>query len=103
MDIPVYFYAYLIWIALLSLITFIVYGVDKSKAKNGKWRIPEATLHWLSVLGGFIGGWFGRSVFRHKTQKKIFTFVLVLSTLIHLALTALILLRITSVIYTIST
>jgi uncharacterized membrane protein YsdA (DUF1294 family) len=48
--------------------------------------VPEAALHWLALLGGFPGGWLGRSLFRHKTQKGIFTFVLTVGTAIHLAL-----------------
>ncbi len=84
MDWLNYPYAYLIWLALLSVIFFILYGFDKARAKSGGWRVKESTLHGVALLGGVIGGWAGRSVFRHKTQKKIFTFILILSTLIHL-------------------
>jgi uncharacterized membrane protein YsdA (DUF1294 family) len=76
-------YAYWGWLAILSLITFILYGMDKDRAKREAWRIPEATLHWLALLGGFTGAWLGRAVFHHKTRKGLFTFILVLSTLIH--------------------
>jgi uncharacterized membrane protein YsdA (DUF1294 family) len=38
----------------------------------------------LALLGGFPGGWAGRSIFHHKTQKGIFVFVLMVSTLIHI-------------------
>ncbi len=77
---------YLVWIAIASVITFILYGFDKARAKSGGWRVPEATLHWMALLGGFPGGWAGRSIFRHKTKKDIFTFVLAISTLLHLGL-----------------
>ncbi len=77
---------YGIWLGLASIVTFILYGYDKSQAKNKGWRIPEVALHGLALAGGFPGGWLGRSIFRHKTQKFFFAFVLTVSTLIHLGL-----------------
>lgn len=77
---------YLGWIGVLSLITFILYGYDKFQAKRGGWRIIENHLHWLALLGGFPGGWLGRSLFHHKTRKGYFLFILIISTLIHAAL-----------------
>jgi uncharacterized membrane protein YsdA (DUF1294 family) len=77
---------YLAWIAITSCVTFLVYGFDKSQAKKGGQRVPEFTLHVLALAGGFPGGWLGRLVFRHKTQKWFFTFVLATSFLIHLGL-----------------
>jgi uncharacterized membrane protein YsdA (DUF1294 family) len=77
------FFYYLIWLAVASVITFVLYGVDKTRAKKGAWRVPEMTLHLMALAGGFLGGWAGRSLFHHKTKKGIFTFVLVISTLIH--------------------
>lgn len=56
----------------LNLITFIIYGIDKFKAKKSKWRIPESTLLLLAVIGGSIGAWLGLQVWRHKTQHKKF-------------------------------
>lgn len=56
----------------LNLITFIIYGIDKFKAKKAKWRIPESTLLLLAVIGGSIGAWLGLQVWRHKTQHKKF-------------------------------
>jgi uncharacterized membrane protein YsdA (DUF1294 family) len=78
-------YLYFIWLAIASLITFLVYGYDKAQAKKGGWRTPEKVLHILALAGGFPGGWAGRSVFHHKTNKGFFTFVLTVSTLLHLA------------------
>ncbi len=77
-------YVYLIWLGIASLITFVLYGLDKIMAKTGGWRTPEIVLHFFALMGGFTGGWIGRSFFRHKTQKGIFTFILLLSTAIHL-------------------
>jgi uncharacterized membrane protein YsdA (DUF1294 family) len=77
---------YLIWVAIASGITFLLYGFDKAQSKKGGWRVPEIVLHGLALAGGFPGGWAGRSVFRHKTKKGIFEFVLAVSTVIHLGL-----------------
>jgi uncharacterized membrane protein YsdA (DUF1294 family) len=79
-------YYYLIWLALVSLITFIAYGLDKSRSKRKAPRLPENALHLLALAGGFMGGWVGRGLFHHKTQKPMFTFVLLVSTLIHAGL-----------------
>lgn len=56
------------WLIYLNVLTFIVYGVDKYKAKHKQWRIPEKTLLGLAAAGGSIGAWAGMMVFRHKTQ-----------------------------------
>ena len=82
----IYWLIYGVWLAVASGITFILYGFDKAQSKRGGLRVPEAVLHGLALLGGFLGGWAGRSVFRHKTQKGLFVFVLVISTMLHLGL-----------------
>ena len=63
------FAAYLIW----NFIVFIVYGVDKYKAKHDKWRVPEKTLILLAFLMGGVGALLGMKVFHHKTKHKLFT------------------------------
>jgi uncharacterized membrane protein YsdA (DUF1294 family) len=77
---------YGIWLALTSVITFILYGFDKAQSRRHGWRVPEVVLHVLALSGGFPGGCGGRSVFRHKTQKRFFSFILAISTFIHLLL-----------------
>jgi uncharacterized membrane protein YsdA (DUF1294 family) len=77
---------YLIWLATVSIITFVVYGYDKAQAKRNGRRVPEKHLHWLALLGGFPGGWLGRFLFRHKTRKGMFLLILVISTVLHLGL-----------------
>ena len=48
--------------------------VDKWKAKKNLWRIPEATLFTIAILGGSIGSMLGMYTVRHKTQHIKFTF-----------------------------
>lgn len=61
-------------LAIINLITFIVYGVDKYKAKKAKWRISEATLLLMAAIGGSIGAWLGMKVWHHKTLHKKFKY-----------------------------
>ena len=60
------------YLILINIITFIVMGIDKKKAKYGKWRISESMLFILVLLGGGIGGIAGMYTFRHKTKKMRF-------------------------------
>ncbi len=59
---------FVIYILAMSIITFVVFGIDKWKAKNEKWRTPESTLFLLSIFGGSIGALLGMQVWHHKTQ-----------------------------------
>ena len=62
----------LVWLAVIYLLTFIVYGADKRRARKGKWRVPEKTLFLLPLLGGSIGALLGMRVFHHKTKHWYF-------------------------------
>ena len=64
----------LIYLAVINVVTFFMYGVDKWKGKKSKWRIREAALLTLAVLGGSIGAWLGMKVWHHKTQHKKFKY-----------------------------
>ena len=64
----------LIHLAVINVVTFFMYGIDKWKAKKSKWRIREAALLGLAVLGGSIGAWLGMKVWHHKTLHKKFRF-----------------------------
>lgn len=70
----------------INAVTFIVYGIDKYKAKKAKLRIPEATLLLLAVLGGSIGAWMGMKVWHHKTMHKKFKYGIPAILLIQIAL-----------------
>ena len=56
----------LIYLAVINVVTFFMYGIDKWKAKKSKWRIREAALLGLAVLGGSIGAWLGMKVWHHN-------------------------------------
>ena len=62
----------LVYLAVLNLVTFALYGADKRRAKKGQWRIPEKTLLILPLLGGGVGGILGMAVFHHKTRHWYF-------------------------------
>ena len=68
-------------LASINLVTIIAYGVDKRAAKKGTWRVSEAKLHTLELLGGWIGAFIAQKIFRHKTKKKSYqtTFWLMLA------------------------
>ena len=77
---------YLTWLLVAGAVTFLLYGWDKSLSKRKGWRVPEKVFHALTLAGGFIGGWLGRYLFRHKTKKGYFLFILIASTVIHAAI-----------------
>ena len=61
----------ILWLYLgVSLIAYLVYAFDKEAAKDGAWRTPESTLHWLAVAGGWPGALIAQQVLRHKSKKK---------------------------------
>ena len=62
------------YLLAVNVLTFIDYGVDKWKARRGRWRVPEATLMGLAALGGSVGAWLAMQLFCHKTQKKKFRY-----------------------------
>ena len=56
----------------INLIAFAAFGLDKAKARRGQYRIAESTLLLFAFLGGTLGAYAGRSLFRHKTRKQPF-------------------------------
>ena len=76
------------YLLAINAVTVIVYGIDKYKAKKAKWRISEATLLLLAVLGGSIGAWIGMKVWHHKTMHKKFKYGIPAILLIQIALMA---------------
>ncbi len=78
--------ALLYYLLVINILTFAVYGIDKWKAKQGSWRISEANLLMLAVIGGTIGALLGMQVWRHKTMHKKFKYGLPLILLAQIAL-----------------
>ena len=75
-----------IYIIAVSLLTLILFGLDKWKAIHGKWRIRESTLLGLSFIGGAAGGLAGMYLFRHKIRKMRFRIGVPLMLLVQAAL-----------------
>jgi uncharacterized membrane protein YsdA (DUF1294 family) len=77
----------LLWVLLVypiaSLFTYYFYWSDKRKAKNNEWRIPEANLHFWSLIGGWPGALIAQQQFRHKTKKTPFQIVFWLTVIAH--------------------
>lgn len=61
-------------LVVINLLSFLVYGIDKWRAIHGRWRISEATLLLLAILGGSIGALLGMQIWRHKTHHKKFKY-----------------------------
>jgi len=75
-----------IYLLAINVATFVTYGIDKWKAKKTKWRIREASLLLLAVLGGSVGAWLGMRVWHHKTQHKKFKYGVPVIIVVQLAL-----------------
>ena len=54
----------------INLAAFLAYGADKRAAERGDWRIPEAHLHTLEFLGGWLGAYAAQKIFHHKNKKR---------------------------------
>ena len=64
---------FILYLAAINVVTFLAYGLDKQKAKQNRWRIPEKVLLGLAALGGSIGAFVGMRAFHHKTKKLKFS------------------------------
>ncbi|MDY2838601.1 MAG: DUF1294 domain-containing protein [Bilifractor sp.] len=72
----------MIYLVIINIITFFLYGADKLKAVHHKWRIPESALILFSWIGGGTGALTGMRVFHHKTRKWKFRIIVPLSLII---------------------
>jgi uncharacterized membrane protein YsdA (DUF1294 family) len=77
----------------VSGIAFVSYALDKSAARRGRWRTPEATLHLLALAGGWPGALAAQTLLRHKTRKLSFQVVFWATVLINAGLLAWLLTR----------
>ena len=76
------------YLLAINIATFLLYGIDKYKAKKGKWRISEATLLTMATIGGSIGAWAGMRLWHHKTMHKKFKYGIPLILIMQIALVA---------------
>lgn len=76
----------LYYLLAVNTLTFLLYGIDKYKAKKARWRISETTLLMMAVIGGSIGAWAGMRLWHHKTMHKKFKYGIPLIILLQVAL-----------------
>lgn len=74
------------YFASVNFIGFALMGIDKHKAKKRAFRIPEATLFIIAVIGGSIGSILGMYTFRHKTRHRSFVYGMPFILLVQIAL-----------------
>lgn len=76
----------LIYLLVVNVVAFMMYGMDKRKAVRKQWRIPEATLLGVAFIGGSVGALLGMQAFRHKTKHWKFKILVPLFLVIHVAI-----------------
>ena len=79
----------LLYLLIINLVAFAVFGIDKRRAVKDRWRVPEKTLFLLAILGGSIGAWAGMRVFHHKTKHWYFKFGIPVILIVQVVLAAL--------------
>ena len=61
-----------VWLAVVNLAGLVLMAADKSRARRGRWRVPERMLFLTALLGGAAGSWAGMYLFHHKTRRDYF-------------------------------
>ena len=74
------------YLLAVNITSFLLYGIDKFKAKKNLWRISEATLLTMAAIGGSIGAWVGMRIWHHKTMHKKFKYGIPLIIIMQIAL-----------------
>ena len=75
-----------IYLIIINLVGFVIMGIDKNRARKGAWRISEATLFTIALIGGSIGSIAGMQHFRHKTKHWYFKYGMPLILLVQIVL-----------------
>ena len=76
----------LYYLLIINVVAFFLYGIDKLKAKHGKWRISELTLLLFAAAGGSVGAWAGMKIWHHKTRHWKFKIGLPLILILQLSI-----------------
>ena len=76
----------ILYVVIINIVTFFLFGIDKRRAIKNRWRISEAMLLTFSLIGGCVGGIIGMSVFHHKTNKMKFKIIIPLILMLHICL-----------------
>ena len=66
--------AFLLYAVIINLVAFIMMAVDKERARQHKWRIPEGSLFLAGFVGGSVGAYLGMNLCHHKTKKWYFVY-----------------------------
>ncbi|MBE9208881.1 cold shock and DUF1294 domain-containing protein [Nostoc sp. LEGE 06077] len=74
----------LILYPVMSVITFLLYVDDKSRAKQKRWRVSESTLHLYEFMGGWLGGFVAQGKLHHKSSKRSYQFAFWMIVIIHI-------------------
>lgn len=85
-----YYTGIIVFVTIMSIITFFLFGADKLKAKKGSYRIPERVLIGFSFFFGAIGGVAGMYFFHHKTRKVKFYILVPMFVVVQIVLLAII-------------
>ncbi len=72
-----------IYLVLANILAFVLMGIDKYKAVNNRWRIPERVLLVVAFVGGSVGAYAGMFYFHHKTKHAKFLILLPAFLIIH--------------------
>ncbi len=76
----------IIYLVIMNIGVFLLYGFDKWKAKADRWRVPEKTLLLTALAGGSLGALLGMEVFHHKTKHWKFRILVPLCLIIHVGI-----------------
>lgn len=81
-----YLDAFYLYLLIINIVTFTLYGEDKRRARDGQWRIPEKVLLMFTAAFGSLGALLGMYYFNHKTRKARFYITVPVLLFIHLYL-----------------
>ncbi len=75
-----------VYLVAVNVVAFLLFGIDKWKARHARWRISETTLFGMALMGGGLGAWLGMRVWHHKTLHRLFRYGIPFLLILHLSL-----------------